>query len=169
LILLITLILLAFLLTIAIFTVIIRNRDKNPVAPDYSSIQRVQTLNELLRSYFGVHWPIVIVGILLLILLILILLFFFTKKEITLPDSSAKIINIVTILIFIIVSVLVALAFYKLYQKEKTAETDNDVQTSRDKLVLITGAVLIVIFVLLLSIAGIGFVVRRLKASRANR
>ena len=58
------------------------NRKGASITPDEGSISRMQTMNQLLRSYLGVNWSVVLTLIIVLILVILVMMYFLTKKDI---------------------------------------------------------------------------------------
>jgi cytochrome bd-type quinol oxidase subunit 2 len=128
---------------------------------DAGSERRIQTVEQLLRSYLGNGWPIMISIFLVLIVLILILLYFVMNKigdiDVNISPSCSTTIMIGSVIYMIIYTAFILYLFLKIRSKE----TDDDKRKFIDILLL---AVSFIIGILL--IFGGGFYL--LKKSRGE-
>ena len=98
------------------------------IPPDSGSIQRVQTIGQLFRSYLGNMWPVVLTLIILLILVILILMYFITEKNVNIVVES-KFLSIMMITFFIVATAASVIAVYNIYVSNRPNPdnlTDNE-------------------------------------------
>lgn len=93
---------------------------------DAGSERRIQTVEQLLRSYLGNGWPIIITIILILIILILVLLYFTINKigeiDVSLSPSCSTTIMIGSIIYMVIYTAFILYLFLKIRQKETDAD-----------------------------------------------
>lgn len=110
--------------------------------PDPSSIKRNQNINVVLSSYFGNNWQIVLTTFLLTVLFIMGLFFIISKKNIVIDGESKtyKAANISAVVFFVILSLAVLAASYKMYADMKSnaaSESDNSQIINKQKRELI--------------------------------
>lgn len=125
-------------------------RKKEKIIPDSSSIERMQTINQLLRSYFGINWSIVLSLIIILIIIILIIMYFLTKKV----DINLQISNKTAIITFIIITILSIILILNIYRKSiptyQMTEDEKHLQKRRSNIIKIIVGVVILVFLILL-------------------
>lgn len=149
-------VLVILLLVVELITFYLLRRKDIGLEPDLQSIQRNQTINVILSSYFGNNWQVVLSGFLLLILFIIVLFYIISKKEITISGESKtyKYMNVAAILFFGILSVGVLYAAYNMYSdiKSKTVSSSDNakiINQQKQELVqlflVITGLVLLIL------------------------
>lgn len=160
---------LVFLLVIVelVAYLVFRKKDVGLV-PDGSSIDRIQTLNLVLRSYFGVNWPVVLGVILCLIIVILILFLFLTKKEVEISDKTYKWATIISVIFMVILSAVAIYGAYNIYKNRPKPDPGDEnaqyVDNQRDQLIKFFAAIFGLIFIIIITLGGGLWGFRKMKA-----
>jgi hypothetical protein len=154
---------------------ILRKKDVG-ILPDQQSTQRIQTINQVLMSYFGNNWPEVLLAFGLLILLILGLFLVITKKDVEVNDTDKtyKWLNITGIGFLVILTVAVLFAIYRMYtetQKVKTRTDPNSqiIDDQKKQLIQLFVIIVALIFLILIILGGGLWGYKKLKTKMFNK
>lgn len=151
-------VLIIFLIAVEIISSLYLKKNNSELAPDVASVERVQTLNMVLRSYFGSNWPIVIGIMLSLIIVILLLFLFITKKNIEISDKTYKWVKIVEIIFIILISFIAVYGVHSIYKSQnRTVSTDENQQylnNQKDALIKFFVSIVSLILLIILMLGG---------------
>src|SRR5690349_20650835 len=62
--------------------------NETSIVPDQQSQSRMDSISQVMQSYFGQKWPAVMILFAVFIFLILVLVYFLTKKDIAISDQN---------------------------------------------------------------------------------